>query len=205
VSVTPTVEPVTTGERAAWVQAWASIITVVLTFAGLFFVIRQINFAKEQYLAYKAERTTERLERFYSDWTSPTMMAYRANAANNYPSDSVFLKEVFSFFERLAIAKKKGIVSGGDVDEYFQDAMLAYWCGFDQVVKQDRIRSGEDPATSSLWREFENAVGEKKKRNGANCFAQAELTYFMEMEKDRYLTLSALNAPAPQAEPAGAK
>jgi len=188
---------VTTGERAEWIQAWAAVTGAIAAILGLAFVVTQITFAKEQYLAYKAERTTERLEKFYADWTSPTMLAYRANAANNYPNDSVFAKEVLSFFERLAIAKKKGIVAGPDVDDYFYDAMLGYWCAFEPVVKADRIRSGEDPATSSLWRDFENTVSEMRKRNNAKCLSDAEIKNFMELEKDRYLTLGSLTSPPP--------
>lgn len=190
-SVTPTVA-VTSGEKAAWVQAWSGVATFAATVAGLIFVMLQIDFAKEQYLAYKAERNTERMEQFYREFTSPTMLSYRAHAAANHPQDSAYLIEVFSFFERLALAKKKGIVTTEDVNDYFGQAMFVYWCGFEEFVRRNRTHAGEDPSTSTLWGEFENAVKELRVINQQpRCATQAEIAQFMLIEKMRFADLSA--------------
>lgn len=189
-TVTPVSDVTTTGEKAAWVQAWASIAAVMLTLGGLVFVIVQITFAKEQFLAYKAERATDRLEKLHTEWDSPTMLAWRAAAASDYPRETPYLKQIFDFFERLSIAKKKGIVSGEDVDLYFQTDMLAYWCGFENVVKQKRISLGEDPDKSTLWGEFQKSVAEMKERNHVQCLTEADLQVLMAREKVRFSALT---------------
>lgn len=193
-SVTP--DTVTTGEKAAWIQAWASVVAGVVAIIGIGFLIAQVTFAKQQYLAYKAERKSEKMEKFYSEWTSPTMLFYRANAAANYPNDSAYLVEVFSFFERLALAKNNDLVTVDDMSDYFQDSMLTYWCGFEGYVRRNRTRSGEDPMTGSLWSEFEKSVKELKAQKRAKCMSEPEIVNNLKLEQDRFLRLSA-NAPQP--------
>src|SRR3989442_9468625 len=124
-SVTP--HTVTTGERAAWIQAWASVVAGIAAIVAIGFVIVQVSFAKEQYLSYKAERKTEKMEKLNSEWNSPAMLFYRANAAANHPNGSAYVVEVFSFFERVALAKNNGIIAVDDISDYFQTPMLAYW------------------------------------------------------------------------------
>lgn len=186
-SVTPPI--VTTGEKAAWVQAWASVVGGLAAIVGIAFLIAQINFAKEQYLAYKAERKSDKMEKFYTEWTAPTMLFNRANAAASHPKDSAYLVEVFSFFERVAMAKNNDLVTIDDMSDYFQDAILTYWCGFEDFVRRNRIQSGEDPMTGSLWSEFEKAVNELKKQKHARCMSGPEIVNNMKIEQDRYQRL----------------
>ncbi|MDQ6800782.1 MAG: hypothetical protein M3041_08090 [Acidobacteriota bacterium] len=200
-SVTP--DTVTTGERAAWVQAWASIVGVLIAGAGVLFVIvqlwyanDQIRFAKEQYLAYKAERKTEKMEKLNSEWNSPTMLFYRANAAAGHPNGSAYIVEIFSFFERVSIAKNNGIISGDDISDYFQTPMLAYWCGFQDWVRTNRKQNGEDPNTGSIWSEYQKTVAQLQTKPHVQCMTDAEIRYIMKLEQDRYKKLTA--QPIPQ-------
>jgi hypothetical protein len=185
--VTP--ETVTTGERAAWVQAWAAVAALVI---GVIVAGVAYSELSENERVRKMEKTDALWERF----NSMEMMSARAEATKTYPKGSEPLLEIFSFFERLARAEELGIVKPDDLDYYFRDYMVDYWYAFNDWVKDQRRKNGEDPDNGELYRGYQRIISTLLKRQGVRPPTNADIQSFLAFEQKRFADAKAFRVEA---------
>ena len=187
-------------DRAQWMSAqtistqspilkrsniWKALLIVAVgIISGI--VLWQLGLARQELVHLNSARRMEAIERLYSDWDSNRMRQVRANAAKQYPTFGRDSLEMLTFFERLAVLKQSGTVPADQVNYYFQDALIFYWCSYSDAVRTNRRAAGEDALHGSLWRGFELLAQEALR--GQRCPSEQDLANFRMIEIARVET-----------------
>jgi hypothetical protein len=171
---------------ASYTQAVGALMGGIAAVLLASYTIVQLNFAKGQYLDYKRERDIQKMDSALAEWNSMKMLAARAEAARQHPKSSEQLLGVYNFFERLGISYAKHIVSLEEVDDYFRDDALFYWCGWEDWRRELRKSANEDPDTGSFFENYQHMVADLKKAKKLACPTSRELKRTIAIEQERF-------------------
>ena len=166
-----------------WIAS-ATVVSTLVAVVALVFLITQVNYARTEFTSHKTEQKSEKTEQLWREWVSPTMLLSRAKTAGNYPTmkGSPYQTDILTFFERAARFQQNGIVTADDLDYYFQDYILAYWCVLQPWVAQSRKERGD----STLWDGFEGIATNLQPIQHGACMPASEMRRFMQFEQERY-------------------
>lgn len=168
------------------ITAFGSLLAALGTLALVAGLLYQVHVAKDEFVDFKKQRRTDRMEERYLEFYSSRMVFARSRAADEYPSLGLNTLRVFEFFERLARDHQHGVVAPEDVVFTFEDALLLYWCGWQEEVRNQRIEEGEDPDTGEPWQGFQKLVQAVQQQEQISCKSQVEIEDLIKYERNRF-------------------
>lgn len=171
---------------AAYTQAVGALLGGIAAVVLASYTIVQLNFAKGQYLDYKRERNVQKMDSVMVEWNSMKMLAARAEASRNLSRPSEQLLVVYNFFEKLGISYDQHIVSIDEIDDYFRDDTLFYWCGWEDWRRELRKAENEDPDNGSLFEKYQHMVADLMKRRNLRCPTGVDLRDTATVEQKRF-------------------
>ena len=174
---------------SSWVLAIASLVQSLAAIIGVVYVVEQLDFAKNEFLDYKNQRVVEKMEDLVASFNTSRMLYLRSEMAKNYPQDGASYPDAtephtiatLNFFEGLAEAQQRGVVTTEDLWFYFSDPISCYWYGWKKWVEQYRTENG-DP---EYYGGFERIAETLKTQKNTTC-DQAMFYRVRNREQERY-------------------